>query len=107
MVDLRDLGRSCPAGCTGASGGLVGTMKVMLPECTRSSASETTSARYPRSPFATHVGTDIAFELISVGMTWRVVYDGPWASSATTGVRVAMGKQEVTLVVFVMVLITM
>ena len=37
---------------------------------------------------------------------WRVVYDGPWASSATTGVRVVMGKQEVTLDDFVMVVIT-
>ena len=31
---------------------------------------------------------------------------GPWASSATTGVRVAIGKQEVTFDDFVMVVIT-
>ena len=76
-------------------------------ECARNSASETTSARYPRSPFATRIGTDIAFELISVCMIWRVVYDRLWASPGTTGVRVAMGNQEVTLVVFVMALILM
>ena len=46
----------------------------------------------------------MAFELIWVCMTCRVVYDGPWASSATTGVRVAMGKQEVMLVVLLMVI---